>query len=238
MVLLDDNFASIVNAVHEGRTVYDNIRKVIAWTLPTNGGEAIGVTIAILAGLTLPMAPVHILWVNLVTSATLGLALAFEPPEPGVMERRPRPPEAALLSGFMLWRVMLVSALFGGITLGLFFHALARGVALEGAHTLVVNALMAMEVAYLFNVRFLGKRSITWRGALGTPAVLLALAVLAAAQAAFTYVPALNRVFGTAPLPPLELALAIGAGIVLMLLLELEKFILSRRNVLRAAALS
>ncbi|MCW5661691.1 MAG: HAD-IC family P-type ATPase [Burkholderiaceae bacterium] len=238
MVLLDDNFASIVNAVHEGRTVYDNIRKVIAWTLPTNGGEAIGVTIAILAGLTLPMAPVHILWVNLVTSATLGLALAFEPPEPGVMDRKPRPPEATLLSGFMLWRVMLVSVLFGGITLGLFFHALARGVSLEGAHTLVVNALMAMEVAYLFNVRFLGMRSITWRGALGTPAVLLALGALAAAQVAFTYVPAFNHVFGTAPLPPLELARAIGAGIVLMLLLEAEKFILSRRNVLRGAALS
>lgn len=230
MVLLDDNFASIVNAVHEGRTVYDNIRKVIAWTLPTNGGEALGVTIAILAGLTLPMAPVHILWVNLITSATLGLALAFEPPEPGMMDRKPRAPEAPLLSRFMLWRVGLVSTLFAGITLALFFHALERGASLESARTLVVNALIAMEVAYLFNVRFLGTRSLTLRGALGTPAVLAAVAVLAGAQLSFTYVPVLNRWFGTAPLLPLELAIAVGAGVALMLLLELEKAVLARKR--------
>jgi magnesium-transporting ATPase (P-type) len=228
MVLLDDNFASIVNAVHEGRTVYDNIRKVIAWTLPTNGGEALGVTIAILAGLALPMAPVHILWVNLVTAVTLGLALAFEPPEPDVMARLPRPSDAPLLSRFMLWRVGLVSTLFAAITLGLFFSALSRGADVESARTLVVNALMAMEVAYLFNVRFLSMPSITWRAALGTPAVLVALAVLTLAQLAFTYLPALNRAFGTQPLGPAELALAVGAGVVLMLLLEGEKALVRR----------
>jgi magnesium-transporting ATPase (P-type) len=214
--------------VHEGRTVYDNIRKVIAWTLPTNGGEALGVTIAILAGLTLPMAPVHILWVNLVTAVTLGLALAFEPSEPGVMARPPRAPDAPLLSRFMLWRVGVVSVLFGAITLGLFFHALGRGAEVDGARTLVVNALMAMEVAYLFNVRFLAVPSISWRGALGTPAVLAALAVLALAQLAFTYLPALNRALGTQPLAPSELAIATGAGVVLMLLLEGEKALVRR----------
>src|SRR3546814_7876599 len=92
MVLLDDNFASIVAAVHEGRTVYDNIRKVIAWTLPTNGGETIAVVLAILAGFTLPMTATQILWINLVTEGTLGLVLAFEPREPGVMTRDRKSP--------------------------------------------------------------------------------------------------------------------------------------------------
>ena len=110
MVLLDDNFASIVAAVHEGRTVYDNIRKVIAWTLPTNGGEVLTVIVAILFGFTMPMTAAQILWINLITTVTLGLVLAFEPSEPGVMRRPPRPADAPLLSRFLIWRVCLVSA--------------------------------------------------------------------------------------------------------------------------------
>jgi magnesium-transporting ATPase (P-type) len=228
MVLLDDNFASIVNAVHEGRTVYDNVRKVIAWTLPTNGGEVLGVMVAILAGFTLPMSAAHMLWVNLVTSATLGLALAFEPPEPGVMARPPRPAGEPLLSRFILWRVVLVSFLFAGITLGLFFHARARGLDLESTRTVVVNALIAMEVAYLFNVRYLGMRSFTLRGAMGTPAVLIAVGAIAALQITFTYLPWMNRWFATRPLGAADLLLAIAAGVALMLLLELEKAVRGR----------
>lgn len=91
MILLDDNFASIVAAVQEGRTVYNNIRKVISWTLPTNGGESIAVILAVLVGFALPMTATQILWVNLVTAVSLGLVLAFEPAEPGVMQRPPGP---------------------------------------------------------------------------------------------------------------------------------------------------
>jgi magnesium-transporting ATPase (P-type) len=225
IVLLDDNFASVVNAVHEGRTVYDNIRKVIAWTLPTNGGEVLGVTLAVLLGLTLPMSAAQILWVNLITSATLGLALAFEPTEPGVMDRPPRRADAPLLSGFVL-----VSCLFGGATLALLFHALGRGDSLETARTLVVNALIAMEVAYLFSVRYLRAPSFTFRGARGAPAVLAALGVLAAAQLLFTYVPVMNRLFGTVPLGFADLLTAAGCGALLMVLLELEKALLRRWN--------
>src|SRR3546814_12203034 len=101
MVLLDENFVSIVAAVHEGRTVYDNIRKVIAWTVPTNGGEALTVIAAILLGFTMPMTPAQILWINLILTVTLGLVLAFEPSEPGVMRRRPRPAQAPLLAPFL-----------------------------------------------------------------------------------------------------------------------------------------
>lgn len=226
MVLLDDNFASIVSAVHEGRTVYDNIRKVVAWTLPTNGGEVAGVLVAVLFGLTLPLTPAQILWVNLVTSVTLGLSLAFEPAEAGLMARPPRKPREPLLSAFMLWRTGLVSSLIAATTLGLLHLELDRGRTVEEARTVAVNALAAMEVGYLFSVRFLHSRSLSMRAALGTPAVLWALAGLAAAQAAFTYLPAMNGLFASVPLDLTGLVLAGAAGVSLMLLLEVEKALL------------
>jgi magnesium-transporting ATPase (P-type) len=231
MVLLDDNFASIVNAVHEGRTVYDNIRKVIAWTLPTNGGEALTVIAAIAFGFTLPMSAVQILWVNLVTAVTLGLVLAFEPAEPGVMRRAPRAPGTPLLSKFLLWRVALVSFLFLGAALAVFFAALARGEDLETARTLVVNVIVVLEIFYLFNVRFLHTTSITLRGALGTPAVLIALAVVLAAQLAFTYAPFMQAAFQTRALSLAEGALVVGVGVAMMLVLEGEKWLLRRLGV-------
>lgn len=228
MVLLDDNFASIVAAVHEGRTVNDNIRKVISWTLPTNGGETIAVILAILTGFTLPMTATQILWVNLVTDVTLGLALAFEPPEPDVMKRPPRAAGAPLLSPLLLWRVALVSFLFGGTVLLVFQASLARDGDLALARTMVVNTLVAAEVFHLFNVRYLTSRSLTWRGALGTPAVLTAIGVVFAAQLAFTYLPVMNKLFGSRPLSLVEglIIIAIGAG--LMLLIEAEKVLMRR----------
>ncbi len=231
MVLLDDNFASIVNAVHEGRTVYDNIRKVVGWTLPTNGGEALTVIAALAFGFVLPMSAAQILWVNLVTSVTLGLVLAFEPPEPGVMRRPPRPPGAPLLSPFLLWRVVLVSFLFAGVSLAIFFYALERGRDLETARTLVVNTLVVLEIFYLFNVRYLHMTSISLRGALGTPAVLYALAAVIAAQLAFTYAPIMQQWFATRPVAPADGLLIIACGIALMFLLEGEKLLLRRLGV-------
>ena len=234
MVLLDDNFASIVNAVHEGRTVYDNIRKVVAWTLPTNGGEALTVAAALLFGFLLPMSAAQILWVNLVTSVTLGLALAFEPPEPGVMRRRPRRADAPLLSRFLAWRVVLVSVVFAAISLGVFFLALERGRDLETARTLVVNTLVVLEIFYLFNVRYLGMTSITLRGALGTRAVLYALAAVVAAQLAFTYLPLMQGWFATRPVALADGALIVACGVALLLAFEGEKLALRRLGLLGA----
>jgi magnesium-transporting ATPase (P-type) len=231
MVLLDDNFASIVNAVHEGRTVFDNIRKVIAWTLPTNGGEAFTVIAAIAFGFTLPVSAVQILWINLVTAVTLGLVLAFEPAEPGVMRRPPRAQGAPLLSRFLLWRVFLVSLLFVGAALAVFFTALARGHDLETARTLVVNVIVVLEIFYLFNVRYLHVSSITLRGALGTPAVLIALGVVVVAQLAFTYAPFMQAWFDTRPVPFVEGVLVVLLGAAVMLLLEGEKWLLRRLGV-------
>jgi len=231
MVLLDDNFASIVAAVHEGRTVYDNIRKVIAWTLPTNGGEAIVVILAILAGFTLPITATQILWINLVTAVTLGLVLAFEPPEPGVMDRPPRARDAPLISREILWRVVLVSVLFTVVVLSVFFGTQAMGDDLQTARTMVVNTLVVAEIFYLFNVRFLHGASLTWQGVLGTKPVLIAIAVVIVAQLAFTYWPPLQGVFDTRPLTIVQglTVIAIGAG--MFIVLEMEKLLVSRRGV-------
>ncbi|MGQ4274436.1 cation-transporting P-type ATPase [Terrihabitans sp. B22-R8] len=228
MVLLDDNFASIVAAVHEGRTVYDNIRKVISWTLPTNGGETLAVVLAILIGFELPMTATQILWVNLVLAVTLGLVLAFEPPEPGVMARPPRPAGTPLLTPFLLWRVFLVSVLMAATALGFFFHALGSGRGIETARTMVVNALIVAEIFYLFNVRYLHMRSLSWRGALGTPAVLAAIAVVVVAQLLFTYAPFMNTLFGSVPLTFADGVLIVIVGFALMLLLEGEKLLMRR----------
>jgi magnesium-transporting ATPase (P-type) len=228
MVLLDDNFASIVNAVHEGRTVYDNVRKVFAFTLPTNAGEVLAIIVCILLGLALPMTAAQILWINLSTGISLGLVLAFESAEPGVMRRPPRRADAPLVSGFMLWRVVLVSLLFAGTALALYDRSVAAGGSPEEARTLVVNALVAMEVGYLFSVRFLASRSLTWRAALGTPAVLWALGLLVVLQLAFTYLPVMNTLFATTPQSAAQLALAVACGAGLMLVLEAEKALLRR----------
>src|SRR5690606_6855937 len=112
MVLADDNFASIVAAVREGRTVYDNLRKSIAFLLPVNGGESLSLLIAVLLGIALPIQPLQILWVNMVSSVALATILAFEPPEPDAMGRPPRNPGESLLSAFVIWRIALVSTLF------------------------------------------------------------------------------------------------------------------------------
>jgi magnesium-transporting ATPase (P-type) len=228
MVLLDDNFASIVAAVHEGRVVYDNIRKVVAWTLPTNGGEALIVICAILFGFALPMSAVQILWINLVTAATVGLVLAFEPAEPDVMLRRPRPVDEGLLTPFLLWRVILVSFLFVGVALVFFFYAMGKGADLATARTMVVNVIVVLEIFYLFNVRYLHMTSFSWRGVLGTPAVLIAVATVVAAQFAFTYLPIMQRLFDTRPLSLTDGLLIVATGAGMMTLLEAEKHVMRK----------
>ncbi len=229
VVLTDDNFAAIVAAVHEGRVVYDNIRKVMAWTLPTNGGEVLAVIAALLFGLTLPMNPAQILWVNLILTATLGLVLAFEPAEPGVMQRPPRPFDEGLLTPFMLWRVVFVSLLFMAGALGIFSYATVfRGLEVEAGRTFVVNTLVVLEIFYLFNVRYLHMRSLTWKGAMGTPAVLAAIAVVVLAQLLFTYAPFMQVLFETRPVAIADGIVIIATGVLLMLVLEVEKNVLRR----------
>lgn len=238
MVLADDNFTSIVAAVREGRTVYDNLRKVIGWTLPTNGGESLAIVAAILFGVTLPVTPVQILWINMVTAVGLGLALAFEPTEPDAMRRPPRRPDEPLLSGFLIWRVIFVSLLFLAGAFGMFFWALARDLPLEEARTIVVNTIVAMEIFYLFSVRYVHTTSLSWQGLLGTPAVLIGIATVTLAQAAFTYLPAMNALFQTTALSFADGIAIMATGVALLLLLEIEKLVmrlLARAGLQRAA---
>ena len=234
IVLADDNFASIVAAVREGRTVYDNIRKVIAWTLPTNGGEAAAVIGAIALGLTLPITPIQILWINMVTVVALGLTLAFESTEPGTMDRPPRAPSESLLSGTLLWRIAFVSLLFVIGAFGIFYYAIDRGLSVDMARTMVVNTIVAMEAFYLFSVRYTYGSSVTWRGMLGTPAIVIGIVSVVIAQLAFTYLPVLQRVFDTEPVEPLDGLLIVLVGVLLLLIVEAEKsvygFITKRRS--------
>lgn len=231
MVLANDDFASIVAAVREGRTVYDNIRKVIAWTLPTNGGEVMAVVAALFLGMALPMTPAQILWINMILSVTLGLVLAFEPPEPGVMARPPRPRDTPILSRFLLWRVVFVSVLFTLGVFAIFQWALWRDLGEAVARTMVVNTLVVMEIFYLFNVRYLRAPSISLRGILGTPVLLAALAAVTLAQLAFTYWPVMHTLFATAPVPFADGLLILGIGVVVLIILEGEKWLLGRRHV-------
>lgn len=228
MVLADDNFATIAEAVRAGRTVYDNLKKSILFILPTNGGEALVLIAAILLGIQLPITAVQILWVNMVTAVTLALALAFEPTEPDVMRRPPRAPNEPILSRFLIWRTSFVSTLFLGILFAMFQLALSQGASIEEARTVVVNTLVVLEIFYLFSVRYLKATSITWRGMLGTPAVLTAVGSVTALQFVFTYAPFMSTFFDTRPLSIVQGLQIVASGIALLLILEAEKSVLRR----------
>ncbi|MCB1521806.1 MAG: HAD-IC family P-type ATPase [Hyphomicrobiaceae bacterium] len=223
MVLADDNFASVVAAVREGRTVYDNLTKVIAWTLPTSFGETLVVMAAILGGFLLPVTPAQILWINMVTAVALGLVLAFEPPEPDVMRRPPRQAGASLLTPLLVWQVVFVSILFVLGAFAMFWSARSRGLDLETSRTIVVNTIVVFEIFYLFALRYLRSGSITWTGIKGTPAVLIGVGVTAALQLALTYLPALQALFGTRAISLADGALVLAAGVVLLIAIEIEK---------------
>lgn len=230
MVLADDNFATIAAAVREGRAVYDNIKKFILFMLPTNGGEALVVIAAILFELALPLTPAQVLWINMVTSSTLGLALAFEPAEPGIMQRKPRPPAQALLSGFFVWRVLMVSTLMMISALGLFLWELQMGTSIETARTMAVNAVVVAEMFYLLNSRFIFASAISVEGIFGNRYVLLAIAACVPLQLAFTHLPFMQSVFGSADLSLQEWCKVLIAGLMVFAVAEFEKYVMRRTH--------
>ena len=228
MVLADDNFATIASAVREGRAVYDNLKKFVLFMLPTNGGEALVVIAAILFELALPLTPAQVLWINMVTSSTLGLALAFEPAERGIMDRRPRPPGEALLSGFFVWRVLMVSVLMMTGALGLFLWESSNGVSIETARTMAVNAVVVAEMFYLINSRSILAPVANWAGLTGNRYVLLAIAACIPLQLAYTHTPTMQAIFGSTDLSMLEWGKVIGAGLLVFCVAELEKLMIRR----------
>jgi potassium/sodium efflux P-type ATPase len=223
MVLADDNFASIAHAVEEGRTVYGNLKKAIVFILPTNAAQAGMVLIAILLGLTLPITPVQILWVNMVSAVTLALALAFEHPEPEAMRQPPRNPAEPLLTRFMLWRIVFVTVFLVAGSLGLFLWELERGVPLDVARTAAINALVMGEIFYLFNCRRLTAPVVGWSGFTGNRAVLIAIGVLVVLQGLFTYLPVLQTLFATAALDLAAWGRIFLFGLIVYSVVEIEK---------------
>ncbi len=223
LVLVDDNFASIAAAVREGRTVYDNIKKVISWTLPTNAGESITIIVALLLGMTLPLTPLQILWINLITGTTLGVALAFEPTEENTMRRPPRARNESLIGGELAWHIVLVSVLFLGGAFGIFSYAVDRSYSVELARTMALNTLVVMEIFHLFFIRNIYGTSLTWKAVRGTKVVWTTVIVVTVAQFAITYLPPLQAVFATESIPFLDGALIVGMGVALFALLETEK---------------
>ena len=234
-VLADDNFASIAAAVREGRTVYDNIKKVISWTLPTNAGEATTIIVALLFGMTLPITPIQILWVNLITAITLGLALAFEPTEANTMNRPPRPRSEALLTGELGWHIVLVSALFLCGVFGIYAYAADRGYSLELARTMALNTLVVMEIFHLFFIRNVYGTSLTWKAVRATKVVWATVTGITAAQFAITYLPPLQAIFTTEAVPFLDGVLIVGVGVALFAIIETEKQLRLRLRAMQSA---
>ncbi|WP_044408854.1 cation-transporting P-type ATPase [Thiomicrospira microaerophila] len=228
MVLADDNFASIAHAVKEGRTVYNNIRKSILHMLPTNAGQSLTIIFAILLAHQLPLTPVQVLWVNMVTSVTLAMALAFEPTEPGVMSRHPRRPDMPLLSGLMLWRIPFVALLLWAGTFGHFVYMEMQGVMDEYARTVAINTLVAGQLFYLFNLRYIDQSVLSFNGIFGSKAMWIAAGVLVVLQLAFTYAPFMNTLFGTTPISAEDWVRILLFGILVFFVVELEKLVRRR----------
>jgi magnesium-transporting ATPase (P-type) len=231
MVLTDDNFASIEAAVEEGRLVYDNLIKALAFVLPTNLGLAI-ILVAAVAFFPIvggePMRPVQILWINLVAAVALALPLGFEAMEPDLMQRPPRRPDAPVLSPFVIARTVLVALLMAAGALGLFlveYTAMARagGRAYAEAQTEAVTTVIFFQIFYLLNCRSL-KDSMLRMGLRSNPWIYVGIAAVLLLQLAFVYAPFMHAVFGSAPLSLVSWAEAAAVGALIMPIIGVEKW--------------
>ncbi len=231
MVLADDNFSSIAHAVEEGRTVHDNLKKSILFILPTNCGEALIILAAILFGFhQLPLTPVQILWVNMVTAVTLALSLAIEPSEQNVMQRPPRDAHEPLLTPYIIWRVVFVSLILISGIFGLFLWEMGRGVTIEHARTVAVNTLVMFQIFYLFNSRYVTASALNWEGLTGNCYALSAIGILIVFQLGFTYLAPMQSLFGTTALDFKMWLLILLVASSILFLVELEKFFVRHIN--------
>ena len=228
MVLTDDNFSSIAAAVEEGRGVFDNLTKFIVWTLPTNLGEGLVILAAIFLGITLPILPVQILWINMTTAGFLGLMLAFEPKEPGIMQRMPRGPDTPILTRELITKIFLVGTLLLIGTFGLFEWELAKGASIEQARTVAVNTFVIMELFYLFNCRSLSK-SIFQLGIFTNLWVFGGVSSMLLLQIMYTYLPLMNRLFQSAAIGADSWARIVLSGVATYFIVEAEKKLRNNR---------
>lgn len=230
MVLADDNFASIIHAVEEGRTVYDNIKKSILFILPTNGAEAITLIAAIVLGYQLPITPVQILWVNMITAVTLALSLAFEPSEKDIMHRSPRDPDEPILSRFLIWRTLYVSLLMVVGIFSLFLWARANGMPLDTARTIAVNTLVMFEAFYLLNTRYITQSALSREGLFGNRKAIIAILLVIGFQILYTYLPWMQQLFQTTNLDATAWGLMLLVAATVFFVVELEKYFIRHTN--------
>ncbi len=222
MVLTDDNFTSIEAAVEEGRGVWDNLVKFITWTLPTNFGEGLVIVAAIVFGATLPITPLQILWINMTTAVLLGLTLAFEPIEHGIMKRPPRRLDMPVLDGALIRRITLVSVLLLGGSFGLFLRELEQGHSLPEARTVAVNVFVMVEIFYLFSCRSLSVGF--WKlGLFSNPWIWGGVASMLILQMLLTYWTPLNALFQTAPIGLVEWGEIVAFAALCSIIIALEK---------------
>jgi len=229
MVLTDDNFATIEAAVEEGRSVFDNLTKFIVWTLPTNFGEGLVILAAVFMGVTLPILPVQILWINMTTAVLLGLMLAFEPREPGIMQRPPRDPKIPILGGDLIGRIALVGTMLFLGAFGLFEWALASRATDAEARTVTVNAFVMVELFYLFNCRSLTK-SMFQVGLLSNPWIVIGATSMIILQLFYTYAPPMNRLFHSAPISLMDWVHIVAVSFLIYLVIGIEKMLRRRKK--------
>ena len=196
MVLTDDNFASIEAAVEEGRGVFDNLVKFIAYALPTNVGQGLVILTAVMLGTALPIEPLQILWINMTTAVLLGLGLAFEPKEPGIMDRQPRAPGTPIVTRGVLIRIVVAGLILLVSAFAVFEWALGNDLGDDAARTFAVNVFMSVQIFYLFNCRSL-RRSLFTFNPFGNRIIVLGVVVVALLQVLFTYTSFMNAAFDT-----------------------------------------
>jgi Ca2+-transporting ATPase len=229
MVLTDDNFASIAAAVEEGRNVFDNLTKILVWALPCNLGQGLVILAAALAGATLPILPIQVLWINLTTGGVLGLFLALEPKERDLMQRPPRAPGMSILTGRLLAQVAQVGIIILIAAFGLFQWELLRGAGVDAARTVALNTVAVIQALSAVNCRSL-RHSILSIGLFRNGWLWLGIAGVLLLQAGITYLPFLNYIFQTAPIGWDEWLRILAAGATAMVLIESQKVILFRRT--------
>jgi Ca2+-transporting ATPase len=222
MILSDDNFKSIANAVREGRNVFDNLIKFITWTLPTNLGEGLVILFAIMLGFTLPILPVQILWINMSTAILLGLMLVFEPKEDDIMKRPPRNPSEPILNKNIIIQMFLVGFYMLITSYSMFQYYLAQGFSTEYARTIAVNIFVFVELFYLFSCKQLNQ-SIFKVDLLNNKLLLIGVSLMIIVQILFTHVGFMNTMFKSEPLEFISWVqlIVISAGVILLIELKL-----------------
>lgn len=226
MVLADDRFSTIVDAIREGRTVFDNLKKSIVFILPSNAGEASILLIALFLGITMPITPLQILWINTITAVTLGVALAFERPEPDLMEKPPRGQKDPILSKHLTWRLFYVAMLMVMASFGSFYYSLSQGVDIETARTITVNTIVGCEIVYLINCRNLKASDL---GSLfGNMIAIYAILAVSIIQFGFTYLSIFHYTFQTVSVDMHYWLISFACALSLFIAVELEKAIYNR----------